>query len=195
MIIENHSKDPYIVYFKNFIQKDICEEFIKKLSRKKFKQSKTSSGITDHRTNESYFINRNSIELENIRHLIESSLNININDFENPVVQKYSVNQYYLDHFDGTNSITSTVKIKNYRRNTMLLYLNDDFTGGETFFNELNLSIKPKQGSLLIFQNCFNGTNYIHPLSKHSSQKILSGEKWIISFWTKGSRFIDLSIY
>lgn len=39
------------------------------------------------------------------------------------------------------------------------LYLNDDFEGGELFFPERNLSIKPKAGQLILFPG---GNEYIH---------------------------------
>lgn len=36
-------------------------------------------------------------------------------------------------------------------RYAAIIYLNDDYAGGELFFDKLNFSIKPKPGSLLIF--------------------------------------------
>ena len=53
---------------------------------------------------------------------------------------------------------------------SILIYLNDDYTGGEIYFNDLNLKIKPTAGSILIF-TC----NHLH-----ESLRIESGNKLYI---------------
>jgi predicted 2-oxoglutarate/Fe(II)-dependent dioxygenase YbiX len=43
-----------------------------------------------------------------------------------------------------------------------LLYLTDDYTGGEIFFPEVNMSIKPKAGSVLVFDSdLMHGVNAV----------------------------------
>ena len=51
---------------------------------------------------------------------------------------------------------------------TLLIYLNENFIGGETTFE--NLKIKPKKGSCLIF---------FHDL-EHEGTKLTSGKKYIL---------------
>lgn len=51
---------------------------------------------------------------------------------------------------------------------TFMIYLNDNYSGGETIFN--NCTIKPVQGALLIF---------LHQL-EHEGAEILSGTKYIL---------------
>lgn len=41
----------------------------------------------------------------------------------------------------------------------VIMYINDDYTDGELFFNNLDFEIKPMRGSLLIFPS---GTEYLH---------------------------------
>ena len=52
---------------------------------------------------------------------------------------------------------------------TAIIYLNDDFIGGETYFTDKNVSINPKAGSLLLFQ---------HQL-KHEGKSVELGTKYI----------------
>lgn len=52
------------------------------------------------------------------------------------------------------------------------LYLNDDFEGGELFFPERNLSIKPKAGQLVLFPG---GNEYIHGV-----KPVTSGERCVL---------------
>lgn len=63
---------------------------------------------------------------------------------------------------------------------TAILYCNDDFTGGETHFKNLQIKVKPKRGRLLYFR-------YDNPilcdLTGHEGLPVLSGVKRIVSQW------------
>jgi hypothetical protein len=57
-----------------------------------------------------------------------------------------------------------------------LLYLNDNYEGGELCFPEQNLSLKPKPGSLIFFEG-----DYSKP---HGVNKIISGSRYnLITFY------------
>ena len=56
-----------------------------------------------------------------------------------------------------------------------VLYLNDDFTGGETHFRDYNYSITPKPGKLVIFTS---GAKHIHSVTE-----ILSGKRYTMATW------------
>jgi prolyl 4-hydroxylase len=78
---------------------------------------------------------------------------------------KYSPGQRFKMHRDGS-----------YKRNetetsffTFLLYLNDDFEGGETEFQDL-FTVKPKTGDLLVFY---------HPY-RHEGKLLVSGYKYAL---------------
>lgn len=58
---------------------------------------------------------------------------------------------------------------------TWTIYLNDDFTGGETEFLHKNMRVKPKKGTLVIFP-----ANYTHT---HRGNPPLTGEKYIMTSW------------
>ena len=53
-----------------------------------------------------------------------------------------------------------------------MLYLNDDFKGGSTVFE--NIEIKPKRGKLVIFSN----SQHLHYVSK-----VEEAERFVLSFW------------
>jgi len=50
---------------------------------------------------------------------------------------------------------------------TGVLYLNDDYEGGETFFPYLDVKIKPEKGKLLLFPS---NIGYIHGVNKVSGK-------------------------
>jgi hypothetical protein len=61
---------------------------------------------------------------------------------------------------------------------SVVLYLNDDYTGGELFFKEQNVKIKPEAGSIVIFPS-------VEPYY-HESLPVESGTKYMSpGFWRK----------
>ena len=56
---------------------------------------------------------------------------------------------------------------------TTLYYLNNDFEGGEIFFPNDDIKIKPTAGNLLVFDSKI----------KHGVTKVTSGIRWSIGAW------------
>jgi len=77
---------------------------------------------------------------------------------------KYTVHQRFKKHRDGSYIRND----REYSLQTFMIYLNDEFEGGNTLFEEVN--IRPKKGDLLVFK---------HEL-KHEGQKIVSGTKYVL---------------
>jgi prolyl 4-hydroxylase len=63
---------------------------------------------------------------------------------------RYEPGQYFAPHMDGAYYRDNK---KEWSLLTLIVYLNDDFTGGETNFLELKQSITPKTGMALLFQH------------------------------------------
>lgn len=60
-----------------------------------------------------------------------------------------------------------------YLAYTIVVYLNDDYEGGELYFNELDITIKPEAGSIIMYPSSA-------PYS-HQSLKVLKGRKMLIT--------------
>ena len=58
---------------------------------------------------------------------------------------------------------------------TWMIYLNEDFEGGETEFLDQTRRIKPTTGTLLIWPAGFTHT--------HKGNLVLSGDKYILTGW------------
>ena len=87
---------------------------------------------------------------------------------EEGMVVKYKVGGHYSIHTDSSAQTP-------YRELSAILYLNDDYIGGEIFFPKENLRIKPKAGSCLLFPSCF--------MFPHTSLPIIKGVKYCIPTW------------
>ena len=68
---------------------------------------------------------------------------------------------------------------------TALVYLNDDYDGGELEFNKLGYTIKPKAGSIIFFS-----TDEVH-----TAHPVVSGNKYFIFFYIHSDIGYTHSIY
>ena len=75
----------------------------------------------------------------------------------------YTPGSYLKEHRDNYNAETKTLY-------TAVLYLNNDYTGGELEFPESNLKYKPKTGCVVVIDN-----NELHKVNT-----ILEGKRYII---------------
>ena len=97
-------------------------------------------------------------------------------------ILRYRPGQQYKPHYDGIAGEP------NQRILTMLVYLNDGFTGGETAFVRTGLKVVGKPGDALLFRNADDRGNP-DPIAEHAGLPVTSGEKLIASRWIRQARF------
>src|SRR5690606_3254929 len=87
-------------------------------------------------------------------------------------------------HFDFIDAKASDydeqIRDLGQRMVTFLLYLNDDYTGGETTFPELGIVNQGKMGHGLYFINAHSDLSPDRRML-HTGSPPTSGEKWIVS--------------
>lgn len=102
-------------------------------------------------------------------------------------MQRYLQGNEYKIHYDAKDIFAketpSSLESKQ-RISTAILYLNNEYIGGETEFPLKDIKVRPEVGALLIFRNCFVGNEALHPLSAHKSSIVTKGNKWIVSVWS-----------
>jgi len=89
----------------------------------------------------------------------------------------YQPKQEFKTHFDAGKDMN--------RLYTILIYLNDDFKGGETFFPELSLMLEPKKGKAVLFHN-LNKDGSIDLYSLHAGLPVTRGTKYACNIWIRG---------
>jgi prolyl 4-hydroxylase len=104
--------------------------------------------------------------------------------FEAPMVLHYDVGQQITPHFDfiDANALDYSAQIQQHgqRMITFLLYLNDDYDGGETTFPELGIVNRGTLGSGLYFINAHANLAPDRRM-RHAGSPPVRGEKWIVS--------------
>lgn len=97
--------------------------------------------------------------------------------FESPDLMRYQPGGHYMRHADSENMDVQTQTWKKVidRDISMLLYLNDDFEGGELTFSKFNYQLKPKAGTVVLFPS---DHRYIH-----QAEMVKSGVRYAIVSW------------
>ena len=102
---------------------------------------------------------------------------------------RYQVGQQYLPHCDWIDpqrqANPDDLKRRGQRVATVLVYLNDDFDGGETEFPRIALKHRGATGDALMFANVRPDGDLDHD-SLHAGLPTTRGVKWVLSQWLRG---------
>ena len=189
---------PCVDYFNNIITQDeanyiikICEKYSKdKEHFWNFENAKVGhGGLFDklYRSNETMtlnFINNNLNDIKKVEEIILQSVSsavryysfkndINIEADEGFTLLKYKTTTEYKAHCDhGIGKPFSD------RMLSMVMYLNPtEYSGGETYFNNFDISVKPKNPGLVLFPS-----NYAYA---HQAKPVETGTKYAIVTWLR----------
>jgi len=180
--------------YPNFIT-DIEAKYIIKIASNGFTDSTIVSGtnLSVRKSQTSTINNRDPM----IQPIIQRVCDIMGYPFENvePIqVVKYGSDGYYNQHYDScpdTNDFCRRfVQDGGQRVATMVLYLNDEFTGGATNFLNLNQEIKPKKCGGIFFYSMDTKKTKTHPLSLHAGMPLTSGTKYIANIWIRENKYM-----
>ncbi len=103
-------------------------------------------------------------------------------------ILRYRPGQQYRPHHDAH----AFAPVEKRRIATALLYLNDDYEGGETHFPELDVTVRGQVGDLLIFHN-LDADGMPDSRMIHAGLPIVAGEKWLATRWIRGSDYFGRS--
>jgi prolyl 4-hydroxylase len=95
-------------------------------------------------------------------------------------ILRYRRGQQYHPHVDWLGE-------DNARILTALIYLNDDYAGGETAFVKTGLRVQGRKGDALVFSST-NAAGGFEPLSEHAGLPVLIGTKYLASRWIRARR-------
>ena len=142
-----------------------------------------SGEVSKKRTNSNLFINEAGQKNEFFRQLNnefflsvlsatqwyvkEYGINESIEHAESYNLLRYQTGEEYKAHYDGHSRMNRAI--------SPILYLNDDYEGGEIEFVHFGLKVKPKAGSLFIFPSTYPYSHIAHPVT--------DGTKYAIVTW------------
>lgn len=107
-------------------------------------------------------------------------------------VLRYEPGQQYKPHGDyltpDSTGANKEVETSGQRIKTFLVYLNEDFEGGETEFPNIDLKTKGKKGDGLMFINVTD-KGEPNPLTIHAGRPVTSGVKWLSTMWIRAKKY------
>ena len=185
------SADPVVRSYPEMVDDAVCDWLIGRargnLKRALIYDPATGGDKADHmRTNSAAGFDLMTADLIQValQYRMAATVGLPIANMEGPTVLHYTVGQEITNHFDFLNP-----KIPNYqdeieRRGeriiTFLVYLNDDFGGGETDFPRAGVRHKGRRREGLLFTNALpSGSPDLRMV--HAGMPPTSGEKWIVS--------------
>ena len=155
-----------------------------------FRESKLVSGFSDSvRKSQTAWLDKKDHVIGTVIKRVCDITNIPFENAEKMQVVKYEPNGFYIDHFDAScddrKECVEFEKNGGQRILTMIIYLNDDFTGGTTRFKNLQTEFQPVKNNGLLFYSLQKDGDKCHPLSLHSGMPVKTGEKYIANIWLR----------
>ena len=100
-------------------------------------------------------------------------------------VLRYSPGQQYREHSDALPGVAPSEQ----RVLTFLVYLNQDYEGGETAFPRIGLKVGGRLGDGLLFRNA-TPAGEPDPLAIHAGLPVVSGVKHLASRWIRAAPLV-----
>jgi prolyl 4-hydroxylase len=129
-----------------------------------------------------------NVVVEAIRARIASTLGVPLPHFEVSQVLHYAPGQEFKPHHDyfdpSAEGFQEEISVRGQRVATFIVYLNDEFTGGETRFPSLGFNYRGGVGDAIAFRSV-DPDGRVNPLTLHAGLPPASGEKWIFSQWVR----------
>jgi hypothetical protein len=189
------SEQPRLRVFRNFARPEECRWLIDqlraKLDRATVWDETTGRGVEDdYRSNSAAEIALQDMDvvIAVLRARISTATRLPEFIFEVPQLMHYRVGEEFKPHHDfldpGKPGHALDHARRGQRMGTFLIFLNEDYEGGETEFPKAGLSFRGRTGDALFFANVTRDGRP-DPLTLHAGRSPTSGEKWILSQWIR----------
>jgi prolyl 4-hydroxylase len=186
-------QEPFIV--DSVISRAECKRLID-ISEPKFSRSELVGipGGDSTRTSETAWVSKNDPIARKILKRACEITGKQMCNCEDLQVVKYTPGTYYKAHHDSCCDYSrACIDFENrggQRIGTLLIYLNDDFTEGETHFpNFGDKKLKADPGSAIFFRPLGQDDARCHPLAIHAGLPVGSGVKYVCNAWIREGNF------
>lgn len=190
------SRSPWIVAFEGIISEEEIAELLAAQEQKTFHQSKDQGDpdsfglmeaiVSSKRTSQSAWCEDTCKELPSyiaVTDRISEIIQVPTDHFESMQFLKYNVGDYYVKHHD-MNEEKDNDRACGPRIYTFFLYLSDVEDGGETYFNQLNISVKPRKGLGLLWPSVLSENPTVRDdRTMHEAKAVLRGIKVAANVW------------
>lgn len=117
-------------------------------------------------------------QLSIVQQLLYQSYGVKFPYAEPCSILRYREGHFYQRHIDNLLLASRFQEVEQgipTRDISIVGYLNDDFDGGETYFDRQDVKVQPEAGAVLVFPAYFT-----HP---HQSLPVIQGQKYAFTTW------------
>jgi hypothetical protein len=183
--------DPNICTFTSFVSPAVCDWLIER-SRGRLERARVYDAfehtdfVDESRTNSSAIFP--IVDADLVHMLVQARMaavcRTPVSHMEAPTVLHYAMGETIGDHYDFVDpshpNYAEEIGSFGNRMVTFLIYLNDDYGGGETVFPKLGISHSGRRGEGLFFVNTLEN-GHANLLTLHNGSPPTRGEKWVFS--------------
>lgn len=187
-----HSDEPRVSTFPALIRDEICDVLISfaagRLERARVYDPVAGNDIiVPHRSNTVATFGVQEVEV--VHALLQARMSavsgLPEKWMEGPSVLHYAPGEQIRDHYDfvdpnSTPDYAAEIARNGQRIVTFIVYLNDDYDGGETVFPQLGLAHKGVRGEGILFVNALPDLSPDKRMI-HAGRPTTRGEKWIVT--------------
>jgi prolyl 4-hydroxylase len=186
--------NPNVAIVENLLSEQECDKLIQ-LSRGKLRGSQVvdpqsgrleESGV--RRSEGTHYTYGENAIVQRIEQRVAALTGLPIPHGEPLQILHYPVGGEYIphhDYFDPNFPGTASLLHQGGQRvATIVMYLNEPEDGGDTWFPELELSVRPSRGSAVYFEY-FNSRGELDARLLHAGTPVRRGEKWIATKWLR----------
>jgi len=172
----------------NYITPQECQELIKMIDANHSRSSVVVGGtdrtdVTNHRTSSTSNLDMNTPVMSKIKKQISETLGLELVKGEALQGQLYEPGQYFKPHNDFFSGPAYDMhcKASGNRTHTLMIYLNEDYKGGGTYFPTLQKTIEPETGKALWWHNLKDGK--VQEQYLHEGVTVDEGKKYVVTSW------------
>ncbi len=181
---------PRIRFTEGFTRPEICDWLVQSARgrlkpARMFDGNRPSFAATRNNSDYHFDIVDADLVLLLVRERVSALVRLPVVAMEVPQIFHYTQGQEIKAHFDHVRAAGGYAA---ERIATLLLYLNDDYEGGELEFPKVGLRRRGRKGDAIYFANV-DAAGAPDPLSLHAALPVTRGEKWIFSQWIQDRTF------
>ena len=189
------SSAPHVLTIKDFVSVETCDWFIER-ARPWLKAAKVYDPVTGEgqvkqtRSNSatSFDILDCDMVMMLVRERVARAAGLPVAGLEPFHVLNYTVGQSFTPHYDWLDpekpGHQGDLEENGQRVATFLVYLNEDFEGGETEMEAIQLRHRGRKGDALLWANV-KPNGRIDLATRHAGLPPTAGEKWVYSQWLR----------
>jgi predicted 2-oxoglutarate/Fe(II)-dependent dioxygenase YbiX len=186
---------PGVLVIENFLDDDLCQKIVESTEQMKYKKAtvvdadlakKQEKVAIKSRDTEVFSLGAYDNKIKSLLvgafdGVIKNYYNKKVVHYEQPQLLRYTKGGFYHYHADSEYWHSASQQwIRSMQRDlSYLLYLNDEYTGGELEFKNFNFSLRPKKGTFICFPS---DHRFVHKVNQTTS-----GIRYAIVSWAATS--------